>query len=289
MSYNIPGAFPRDVIEGSSRQESNQEYIKSSATEILEEESNAKFDREHIITRKTKYQRDLIMQLEALVYLLIGYQFIKYCHSACLIPLALHISVQVWLSCKTIIKGNSNESSMSIVDIISRFLRSIEDPVMKEELIRSVTRKFCLFIYWKSIFTFVYHIVFVCFWEVPLIKSNGLDTLENGWWVISFIGEEAPRYLQETDNYWKKLFGLGLHGLLFTDLLITFIQLTLFQSIFKQSTAINKERVLNEKEIYILRQSNETTSVVDNTISMDNETPAVFAIRLFDSLKVESF
>lgn len=291
----IPGSFPNalSVVSGTELRTNT----KAVATTIIDEENNSKFRNKQFIVQKTRHQQNLISQLDTLVYLLLGYQFIKYCHSACILPVLLHIIVQKILSCSSITgdpsSGGIHVINEAVTDFINRRRQNNADTPndpSRDDLTNNIFIKVCSFIYWKAIITCVYHVLFVCTWMVLIVNDDKLKMLENGsWWFISFIGESTPEDITKETNYWYKLFQLGLPGLLVSDLIILFIQLVLFQCIYKQSTVSPIGRRLNEDEINLIRQAGDFSSSPDRAKIFGGTVPWVLLIKLYELFERKSF
>lgn len=292
----IPGSFPTAPQERSGS--TSQVLTNASATTIVEQENESKFRNKQFIVQKTRHQHHLISQLDTLVYLLVGYQFIKYCHSACILPVLLHIIVQNILSCGSISSNDSNNGGgiRIINDAVTDFINrrratggSSSEP-SRDDLIRTIYARACSIIYWKAVLTCMYHVLFVCTWVMPIANNNDLYLLENGtWWFISFIGETSPQNFSEEANYWYKLFQLGLPGLIVSDLIILFIQLVLFQCIYKQSTLSPLGRTLNEDELNLIRQTGDFSSLPDRTEIFRDTIPWVLLIKIYELFERKSF
>lgn len=109
--FNLPGSF---YIEPNSNT-----IIPSggSSTSISNNETQQKlqFETNQLIHQKTKNQYDLLSHLEFLSYMIIFYQFMKYCHLACLIPLILHLSLQMILNSKLITHNDEYPQIIALI------------------------------------------------------------------------------------------------------------------------------------------------------------------------------
>lgn len=299
--FNLPGSF---YIEPNSSNtiiasRGGGSSSTSTSTSISNNETQQKiqFEISQLIHQKTKNQYDLLSHLEFLSYMIIFYQFMKYCHLACLIPLILHLSLQMILNSKLIthndeypqiialIMGNNNDDDNNNNE------EGEDDLESRNRVYHTFVHNYCYFLYMKTIFVLIYHTLFICAWVISIVNSGQLDKLQHGtWWLISFIGEETPNVSPSTP-YFTKLYKLGLFQLLFTDLLILSIQLSLYQSIFKQSDAFHIERRLDEKEVYIIRKDSHSQIVVDDgSVKVDDEgIPTVLKIRLYDCFETDAY
>lgn len=283
--FNLPGSF---YIESNNTIPSGG---SSTAVSNNENQQKIQFETSQLIHTKTKDQYDLLGNLEFLSYMIIFYQFIKYCHLACLIPLLLHLSLQMILNTKLI---THNEEYPQIIALLMGNNDSDDDENNQESRDRAYhtfIHNYCYFLYIKTIFVLIYHVLFVCAWMVSIVNSNQLEKLQHGtWWLISFIGEDIPD-INSSTPYFTKLCKLGLFQLLFTDLLILFIQLSLYQGIYKQSDAFHIERRLDEKEVYIIRKDARSQVVVDDgSIKVDDEgIPTVLKIRLYECFESNAY
>ncbi|KAK6465549.1 hypothetical protein DFJ63DRAFT_24732 [Scheffersomyces coipomensis] len=283
----MPGSYP---IQATSTNSSSRSYVNPIASNILDQELATSFEGKHTINLKNKHQQHIVIQLETLVYILVGYQFIKYCHSACIMPIILHISVQRILGCEVITSNTASGRLSGIPGIL--ILRNDDDiePTLREQIKQLVLTKACFTIYWKTIFTIFYHTIFITSWVMSINNHGHLKSLEHGtWWVISFIGEETPTDILPSTNYWLKLYKLGLPGLIITDLLILFIQLILYQCIYKQSTYLNNDRSVNEQEVYLLRTIGESSSKIDESIDTLQAVPLVLKVKLYECFSSEAY
>ncbi|RCK55694.1 hypothetical protein Cantr_05027 [Candida viswanathii] len=283
--FNLPGSFYQDSIP------SGASTMATPGTN-REAQQKTQFETSQLIHIKTKDQFDLLAHMEFLSYMVIFYQFIKYCHLACLIPLLLHLSLQMILNSKLI---THNEDYPQIIALLMGHNDDEEDGEGDEggrdRVYRTFLHNYCYFLYMKTIFVLSYHALFVCTWVISIVNSQQLDKLQHGtWWLISFIGEDVPD-VDATTPYFTKLCKLGLFQLLFTDILILFMQLALYQSMYKQSDAFQLERRLNEKEVFIIRKDPHAQVVVDDgSVKVnDDGIPTVLKIRLYECFESEAY
>lgn len=294
----MPGAFPIPITESSAHVSSTSpppQVNTASAAEVLEYNSINKFDKRQQIVTKTRGQHHLLVQLNALVYILIGYELIKYCHSACLFPFLLHFLLQKMLTPDPITKYPSSSGLVTMMEMGTRQINerneSIENIVRaKQEVTDKILRRTCQVIYWKFIITSLYHLLFLVSWELLIADQGKLADLENGtWWFISFIGESVPQNFDPKESMWYHLFQLGLPGLLFSDGVITFIQLIQFQCMYKQS----KVAPVNYKgpEIGYIRAPNDV-SLPSESVPIyedENAVPLVLNVNLYEVFNKEAF
>ncbi|CUM67844.1 uncharacterized protein PRCAT00005553001 [Priceomyces carsonii] len=287
LSHLIPGSYP-DSSRAVERQPSSMSLRNTTASAIIDKENANTFEKKQVFNQRRKLQHNLISQLDTSVYFLVGYQFIKYCHSACIVPAIFHIAIQKFLGCDSVASSEGVHTMMAAINY-----RAGEDSEARNKVIRAVISKTSLTIYCKSVFTFLYHILFVGIWVLPVV-TRGTQNIENGtWWFVSFIGEGVTNDIESSSNTWIKLAKLGLPGLLLTDLLILLIQLILYQCIFKQSNLIIKDRILNENENeneeYVLRSSAEQFSNVNLNPIEDDKVPMILTVKLFEAFDSKSF
>lgn len=284
MSDDRPIALPGSFL--TTPPISSGSITKNATPTIIDKENTLRFQNKQFIIQKTRHQQHIISQLDTLVYFLIGYQFIKYCHSACILPVLCHLIIQKALSCSAI----TGDSSGTGIRVISDITEEVTSRRSREELITTICAKTCALVYWKAIFTCLYHVLFVSAWMMLIVDENEIGLLRHGtWWFISFIGESTPDDINNTTNYWYRLFQLGLPGLLASDLIILFIQLVLFQCIFKQSTVSPIGRRLNEDEVNLIRQTGDYSSIPDNISVLEETVPWVLQVKLYELFKWESF
>lgn len=231
------------------------------------------------------------------MYLLIGYQFIKYCHSACIVPVLFHIAVQKVLSCDSITSSGSNYAGVHVLrEVINRQIRDAQRAgtalggPSETSVAAVVLARCCLLLYYKFLVACLYHTLFVCFWILLVAETGRIRQLEHGtWWTISFLGEGVPENYDADWNFWYKVSVLGLPGLLFSDLVILGIQLVLFQAVYKQSTISPLGVRLGEQEVDIVRVASDT--VLDNSALFETEAgvPLVLRVKLYETFRREAF
>lgn len=275
-SYNIPGAFPLD----SSIPFTNKRLM-SVVNETVQHQMETKFISNQLVTRKTKYQHEILYQLEALCYILIFYQLVKYCHYACLIPFLSHILVLLALNPRIITSSNSR----TVLDIL---FEDADADTRRSTLERKLP-EYSYMMYVKTLFVLLYHTLFVTTWGVSLVNREKLSTIQYGtWWFISFIGESVPD-ISPNASTWSKIVELGLFQLLFVDLLILFIQLVLFQCIYYQSSILGLSgRSINEAEVCVIRGSELNTGVQGDE-SLDGDQLGVFTalvVQLYENFEI---
>ncbi|EMG46632.1 hypothetical protein G210_3112 [Candida maltosa Xu316] len=284
--FTLPGSFHTDHLTPS-----RSRPVNATTTAEMEAQQKVQFEQNQLIHTKTRSQHDIISQLDILVYILVFYQFIKYCHLAFLTPLALHLLFQSLLNSKYITQHQQ------FPDLLL-FLTDDNDDDEQQQSRRSqfydqFVHKYCYLLYVKTIIVLLYHVLVICTWAMALVNSQQLDVLRNGnWWFVSFIGEEIPE-ISVSSPYWVKLYRLGLIQLLFTDLLILFVQLVLYQCIYKQSDAFHLDRRVNEKEVYIIRtsESNSSSVVVDDHSVQADDTGifTVLKVRLYECFQSDAY
>lgn len=273
----MPGSFPTTVLTPSSE-------ATHDAMEAVDVENLQTFSNQQQVAKKTLRQCHLINQLDTLVYILIGYQLIKYCHSASMIPVIAHVGVQKLLCTESITKDMEMLSFISFLrDYRNSLMDNNDDP---DTIIRGMIGKLCRIIYWKALIVIVYHVMFICYWVIPIAERGQLYELRNGtWWFVSFIGEQVP-----SDNFpelgiMSKITRLGIWGLVISDLMIFMIQLILFQAIFKQSTILPIGRQVDIPEIETLRRYNDTNGIYHD----NHDPPFALLINIYQSLSLSAF
>lgn len=278
--FTMPGSFPGlDSFQSASP-----------AVADVADDSFELFSRKENVGNKTRAQRHMMGQIQALVYFLVGYQYIKYCHSACLLPVITHMVVQKLVSSEAIANQTSLVSGVLVVnEIINEQRRqdtSAGTSTNRSGLANLWMTKACLIVYWKFVAVAIYHILFV-FWLQQIENEGMLDLLVNGtWWVVSFIGERVPDNYLGDDNFFLRMYKLGLVELLLSDVAILVLQLILYQCVFVQSTLSPKGHALNEDEIYILR----TKSGMGGDVDFDDDMiPDILHIRLYEAFRKDAF
>ncbi|CAK9438777.1 uncharacterized protein LODBEIA_P30010 [Lodderomyces beijingensis] len=280
FNNNIPGSFPG--TESPSYPPGPSANSAQLASQVTEHKLESKFISNQAVYRKTKDQHDILRQLEAVCYLLIFYQFVRFCYCACIIPTLCHI-VQVALVNYNLAISTDGETFLQI-------LFEDEDAESRIDSLRSKLPRFLHSLYVKTIFVLLYHTLFVCTWMVSLVNEEKVAELSTGtWWFVSFIGEEVPR-ISPHESFATKIVKLGLPQLLVLDLIILFIQLVSFQCIFWQSATFSG-RSANEKEVYLIRGKNVGVGIAGDASVEDYGHGVILAlkVRLYETLKFESF
>lgn len=278
VEYRIPGSFP--TYESNS-QEYDQIKINRSGSVILDEQLQEQFCSKQITIRKTRNQHELLIQLDGIIKILIGYQFVKFTHSSCLTPLILRAFFLVLLTPSQV---TTNEG-IFYFQVMSQY---IENPSVRQDIKKLIISNFCRSFYLISLMISIYYITTMFAWLLPLAASGDLSQIQHGsWWFISFIGESTPSDITPEMNIWLKLYKLGFFGLLITEFLILFLQLILFQCIFKQTTM--GDRHLNEDEVYLIRSPKDLLSIPSNIIPDYQEVPTILKVKLYEVLNVDSY
>lgn len=273
----MPGAFIHDESNDVSPPIS-PDLQDGKAGELVDQELLQGFNKKQDLMKKTIRQSHLINQLDRLVYILVTYQFVKYCHLASLFPVLGHIIVQKLLSCEEFTGKESGFFNLLVI------LRKFNDEANGDaDVIRSLNRMvshFCSVIYLKSLIMIVSHILFITLWLLPLADQGQLKNISNGsWWFVSFVGEYRDIGNWGLLSYISKLVHLGLVGLVVSDLLILFIQLTLFQAIFKQCPSSPSGEELSD-ETMNLRTKGDVSANYNN----DEVIPITLKVKLYDTM-----
>lgn len=287
----LPGLFPDRNIESSLDIGAGSEWVNLPISELLEEENVTQFTAKQKMIYKTNLQLHMISQLDGLVYIVAGYQFIKFSHSTTILPLLLHVLTELLLACSAISCRftPSNTAINTGIDQLINLNREREQLRHEVEsdgdVIQRVYDRACSLLYWKSFISLAWHIMSFFLWLLPLANRDELDLLENGgWWFVSFIGESVPSDVSAISNIWIKMSKLGLPGIIFTELLIFMTQLTLFQSIYRQSTLSRLGHNLHENELEILRKPGDNAPAC-SSLEIGVDQPAkIFRVRLYEVL-----
>ncbi|EGW34700.1 uncharacterized protein SPAPADRAFT_57764 [Spathaspora passalidarum NRRL Y-27907] len=283
MNHSMPGSFPGSYGSTSYQPRQLQKATTNErlASQLTQSTEMTRFFNTTYINTKTKAQHHLIGQLGLIVYVLAFYQYVKYCHSAALIPLLFHCIYQVVLSIEILTNAN--------LQVIRHLLSDTTEPEEQQFVLNNRMRFVCRMLYTKCLFVLLYHILFVCSWMVSIVNRGQLQELTYGtWWVVSFIGEEVPDISPEVP-YHEKLLKLGLIQLLFIDLIVLFLELVMFQCIYKQSPILKIERRLNEQEIYCVRQSTSPNISVNEEDVSQEDVPTVLKVKLYQCFKREGY
>lgn len=256
MSFAIPGAYP-ETLEA-----------PSVSPEVADSQFQREFAYKQCLTRKTRAQHDLFTHIDTVVYVLVGFQFIRYCHMACILPAAAHLFMQRLVGRDLLDSGVLNRLDNSI----------------RRQFESTILANFYVWIWWKTLLAMLYHLGFVWWYLVPMVDAGTWDKLGNGdWWFVLFIGEEiAP--IDPKSSLLTKLTKVGLWQLLLTDAIIGFCQLVLHQAVFRQST-IN-ERRLDSEEVYLVRLVGDSLGRPDVLVDPELETPMVLTIKMFEEYDV---
>lgn len=296
--FRLPGAYPEESLDststnpittGSSSQLHNHPG-NTPASAVLDHKNLVSFEVRHFLLQKAKHQQHLIIQLESIIYILIAYQFIKFCHLACLLPVLLHFTCNMLLGIDAFTSDTPNLRA-GLPGLLLQLDRQQQQlPAIQEQVTQMVLAKLQLTLFWKTITVLLYHTLFIAFWVLPLVESGQNQALEHGtWWFVTFIGEELPQNLVAKDSFWSKLALLGLPGLLITDLVILFLQLVLYQVVYVQS-GILQGTALNESEEYRVRTTTDIQSTTMDTSEAPNQiNPLVLKVRLYECFKLETY
>lgn len=260
MSLAIPGAYPFEPASAAS--------AAAPSSDDADRQFQHEFAFKQCLTRKTRAQHDLFTHVDAVVYLLVGFQFIRYCHMACLVPAAAHLLVQRILGRDLLDSGVLNRLDHSI----------------RRQFEATISVNFYVWIWWKTLLAVVYHVGFVWWYSVPMVNAGLWDKLGNGdWWFVLFIGEEIAPIDIDSDML-TKLTKVGLWHLIVVDVVIGFCQLVLHQAVFRQST-IN-ERRLDSEEVYLVRSVGDSLGRPDVSVDPEWETPLVLTVKMYEEYDV---
>lgn len=273
---SFPGAFPTIQVARLRNQSAPDLNPDSSLRE-------SDFVSKTELTSKVESQRVLITTLSATTYFFIGYQFLRYTHSACLPPSLAHIFIQFLLQ-------TWRASTHSEVDLFGEHLDMQQQlhqiqllPFDRLAAARKLLKQTCLLIYLKFFAVVVYHLLFFVYWLRPAALLGQLEGLEHGsWYGVSFIGESISIDIQESDWFLLQLWKLELGQVLLLNLVILVLQLTLYQCVFVQSTLSPNGIRVGEPEAFILRG----TPGVPATKTTH---PDLIQIRLYEAFQRDSF
>lgn len=286
MGSLMPGAFLAESANhlqpSSSRAVTDQRN-----TYLIEEDQLKSFSKSEYLVNKGRSQRHLLRQLEGCVYIIIGYQLVKFCHLACLLPFVLDLMMESAISVKAVADPDNWSLLETIAEVLNK--KEHETGASQGTQRQNITRFFCLAVYAKFLLVVLYHAFFV-FW-IKLIADDGhLESLVNGsWWLVSFIGESVAEGYDPESSLWLRLWQLGLVQLIVCDFLVLMLQLTLYQAVYLQSSKSLSGLPLNAKEIEIVRPHN--VRVPGDPIHKipQRAAPNVLNIRLHDCLNKNSY
>lgn len=271
---SMPGAFPGMI----NRRPRTGPAINSEAT-LREIDFVAKKE----LTSKTESQKSLIVALNTTTYFLIGYQFLRYTHSACLPPSIVHILIQFALQPWRATTASEQDLFSEQLNVQELMFALQSRPFNRENAARALLRQTCLLIYYSFLASFTYHILFFIFWVRPIALSGKLQGLEHGsWFGLSFIGESITAQILSSDMFIVQLWKLELGQVLLLDLTILLLQLTVYQCIFLQSTLSPIGIRLSEPEAFILPGE---PGVPPKRLIR----PDLIQIRLYETFSKESF
>lgn len=275
----IPGSFP-------------EEQPVDDAEQSLDFQILDNFQRSEFIATKSRNQRDLLINLEASIYAISGYIFIKYCHSACILPFVMTVSLQTALSVSAIANSANLDPANNEHVLLNACVQHIAENENQRRGNPNARQKI-LSIFNGAIFVVflllaLYHVLFVA-WLYELAEGGHLQDIANGsWWFISFIGESVPLDYSEAVPLYRKLWQLGLYQLLFFDVVILLFQLIIFQSIWRQSTKGLLGHTLRDNEMEVVRPSLSTVlSSTLQTISPGNK--EALRVRLYECFQRHNF
>lgn len=276
-TMSMPGAFPQ---VGPSRQRSSSGRSPLSAEQTLIEPD---FISQKDLCAKVSSQKSLIASLSSTTYFLIGYQFVRYTHTACLPPSLLHLFIQTMLQPWRATTLSELDLFADHLDVQEQYFALQLLPFDRQAAARMLLKRTCLLIYWKFFSVVAYHILFFTLWVRPVALNGQLKNLEHGsWYGLSFIGETISIDILKTRSFFVQLWKLELGQVLLLDLVILLLQLTLYQCIFVQSTLSPRGLRLNEPEAFILRG---TPGVPNEKLTE----PDLIQVRLYETLSKDAF
>lgn len=262
----IPGTFPSEYPNPVS-------IDQNLDSQILDQ-----FQKSEFIVSKSRNQRLLLTHLASTVYLLTGYVFIKWCHSACILPLILNVLVQFALSVPALTDPSTPDNTF--LDACNHYLtenESLRNVTFARNKIVSSMNGTVFISFFLSV---LYHVLFVA-WLHELATEDRLADLINGsWWFVSFIGESIPESFSLSSPFAIRMWQLGLYQLLFFDTIILIIQLVIFQAIWRQSTKSLIGQPLDANELETLRPAN--SAVLGTSLQSIPNTTDILRVRLFD-------
>lgn len=106
MGSLMPGSFPSDDVPLSTVMGPVGGNTPINAYESLQLVNNRRFTNKHWVNERIRNQKQLILCLDTLVYVIVGYQFIKFSYSAALFPVVMHIVAQRLISVDTYLQNS---------------------------------------------------------------------------------------------------------------------------------------------------------------------------------------
>lgn len=273
-NMSMPGAFP-----GPSRRRLQMAPTLNPDSTLREIDFVAKKE----LTSKTESQKSLIVTLNTTIYFLIGYQFLRYTHSACLPPSIVHILIQFALQPWRATNASERDLFAEQLDVQELMFVLQGRTFDRQQAARVLLRQTCLLVYYSFLASFIYHILFYVFWVRKVALNGNLQGLEHGsWYGLSFIGESITASILSSDMLLVQLWKLELGQVLLLDLAILLLQLTIYQCIFLQSTLSPIGIRLSEPEAFILPGE---PGVPAKRLAR----PDLIQIRLYESFSRDSF
>lgn len=241
------------------------------------------FEAKSELCSKVEAQKLLISSLNSTTYFLIGFQFLRFTHSACMPPSLGHLFIQFLLQPWRATALAQPDLFGEHLDAQQEYFLAVLLPFNRATAAKMLLRRTCLLIYWKFVAVALYHILFYIFWLQPVALQGRLSSLEHGsWYGLLFIGEEIAISVLLSDMFLFQLLKLELVQVLMLDLAILLLQLVLYQCIFMQSTLSPNGVRLNEPEAFILR--GEPGVPTSKLVS-----PDLIQIRLYESMQKEAY
>lgn len=247
---SMPGSFPGTTPNvQSSRQRHSLASMLNPDTSLRE----ADFVAKNKLCSKVDSQKSLIMTLTSTTYFLIGYLFLRYTHSSCLPPTIIQIFMQFVLQ-------TWRATTASERDLFAEQLEAQELVFLlqgrhfnRRKIADLLLRQTCLLFYYSFFGVAIYHTLFYIFWYRPIALDGRQTGLEHGsWYGFTFVGESISTNILSSDSLLVQLWKLELPQVLIIDLAVLFLQLTLYQCIFMQSTISPKGIRLSEPDAFIL-------------------------------------
>lgn len=168
---------------------SSRAVVNKWNTLSVEEDELTAFNKSEYLVTKAKGQRHMLTQLQGCVYILMGYQLVKFCHMACLLPFLLDLMALSMISVKAIVEPGNWSLLETINETTTR--REQESGENQANMRSNTTKMICLSLYGKFLLVVLYHALFALW--IKLIADQGAlkDLINGSWWLVSFIGESV--------------------------------------------------------------------------------------------------
>ncbi|OVF07616.1 hypothetical protein A9F13_12g01606 [Clavispora lusitaniae] len=250
----IPGTFPSVPYASEETEDASMSFSAATLSDV-DQPYQSKFSERENASRRVFFQRHMILQLSTLAYFLMGFQFVRYFRWACFVPFLMHLMVHFQMQVGSVVRGDNTGANFlsQTLDQQQAVANRSGIPFDRAAATTRAIATVWLCLYWKSLITVAWHVVFVVAWLRPQADVEGITKLtQNSWLFFSLLGDTWDYYSKD-DPLWLRLWNLRLVGAVTLDVAISLIQLCLFQCVYLQAENSPRGLRLNEQEINILR------------------------------------